>query len=120
MLDQEMIEESIKLFNSKKCDSLLSVSKKNLKIGDIKDNYFLPRYRYGQQSRLTNPTYFENGLIYISKSKVLDEFKSLSGKKTIPFLTYPPFDEVDLDEESDFLIGESIFSIVKKDLNYIK
>ena len=67
-----LIEDAIKLFKSNDCDSLLSISEK-LKIGDLNGNLFKPRYKFGKQSRLLSPTFYENGLLYITSLQTLEK-----------------------------------------------
>lgn len=113
-----LIEDAIKLFRSNDCDSLLSISEKKLKIGDLNGNLFKPRYKFGKQSRLLSPTFYENGLLYITSLQTLEKKKSLAGEKIFAYKTPFPFDEVDLDTAEDFIYGESLLDHIKDELNF--
>lgn len=111
------IEDALLCFMTKDCDSLISVSQRPLKTGYIRDGYFYPSYKFGQQSRLTSALTYENGLLYITKSTLVDDGVFL-GEQVYAYLTPRPFDEVDIDDADDFLIGESIAQIVRPRLGY--
>lgn len=111
------IEEAILCFMSKDCDSLISVSQRPLKTGHIHDGYFYPSYEFGQQSRLMSALTYENGLLYITKSTLVGGGTFL-GDQVYAYLTPRPFDEVDIDDADDFLVGEAIAQIVRSRLGY--
>ena len=113
-----MCKSAIKLFKSNDCDSLLSISEKKLKIGDLNGNLFKPRYKFGKQSRLLSPTFYENGLLYITSLQILEKKKSLAGEKIFAYKTPFPLDEVDLDTEEDFIYGELLLDHIKEELNF--
>lgn len=112
-----LIEQAVAAFRSHPCDSLVSVSQRPLKTGSIEDGYFRPAYAFGQQSRLTDPVTYENGLLYISAASCLDA-GSLCGERILAFVTPRPFDEVDIDERIDLTVGESIAASVLDQLGY--
>jgi len=112
-----MIEDAVMRFTSSPCDSLVSVSVRTLKTGRIVAGYYEPSYEFGQQSRLTEPVAFENGLLYITHVATLDG-GSLAGKRILAFETARPFDEVDIDEPADIRLGECILAAVRDRLDY--
>lgn len=112
-----MIEDAVARFASSPCDSLVSVSLRPLKTGRIVAGYYEPAYAFGQPSRLTAPIAFENGLLYVTHVTTLDR-GSLSGKRILAFETARPFDEVDIDEPADIMLGECILAAVKDRLGY--
>ena len=114
----EMVERAIARFTSDPCDSLVAVSGRSLKTGRVSDGVFVPNYAPDTESRRTAPTYFENGLLYLTRSDVLLEQGSLYGKKILAFETESPFDEVDIDVAADLLIGEAVLSAVRDRLGY--
>ena len=113
----EMIEEAITRFRSVPCDSLVSVSQRPLKTGRIENGYYVPSYKFGQQSRLTEPTTYENGLLYITSSQCL-RAGSLCGKRILAYIIEPPYDAVDIDEPEDLSVGECIAKSVFGTLGY--
>ena len=112
-----MIEDAVARFVSSPCDSLVSVSVRALKTGRIRAGYFEPAYDFGQQSRLTEPVAFENGLLYITRVATLDD-GSLCGQRILAFETARPFDEVDIDEPADIHVGEAMLLAVRKTIEY--
>lgn len=112
----KIIEDAIKHFINNKCDSLISITKRRLKIGEIRNKYFYKKYESEQQSRLTDPTYYENGLIYISLLKTLEKFGCLYGKNILPYETNLPYHDIDLDDDEDFVYGEILFDEFKTKL----
>ena len=105
-------------FKSEPCDSLISVSRRQLKLGAIENGLFVRNYAPLMQSRTTTPIYYENGLLYFTKARTLLESHSVYGERTLAFETERPFDEVDIDEPVDLLIGEAILQAVCPRLGY--
>lgn len=113
-----MIEEAVARFRAVPCDSLVSVSQRPLKTGDISDGYFRPSYVFCQPSQHTPPLTYENGVLYITRRDTLLEAGSLCGERILAFVTERPFDDVDIDEEADLMVGEAIFRSVADRLGY--
>jgi N-acylneuraminate cytidylyltransferase len=114
----DMIARAIARFRSEACDGLVAVSRRNLKLGQVADGAFLPAYPPDTPSRDMPPSYYENGLLYITKVDVLMERHSLIGDRVLAFETERPFDEVDIDEPVDLVIGEAILRAVRDRLGY--
>lgn len=114
----EMIEEAVANFRAVTCDSLVAVSQRPLKTGDVVDGYFRPSYSFCQPSQHTAPLTYENGILYISRRDTLLETRSLCGERILAFVTERPFDDVDIDEEQDLVIGEAVFQAVADRLGY--
>ena len=112
-----MIEQAIDEFRSTPCDSLVSVSQRALKVGSIHDGYYIPNYTFGQQSRLTSPLTYENGLLYITRAGCIED-GSLCGERIRAFLSPRPYDEIDIDDAIDLKIGEAIAMQLLKQLGY--
>lgn len=112
-----MIEDAVARFASSPCDSLVSVSLRRLKTGRIVAGYYEPSYPFGQQSRLTPPIAFENGLLYVTHVTTLDR-GSLCGERILAFETARPFDEVDIDKPADIVLAEYILASVRDRLDY--
>jgi len=112
-----MIEDALARFASSPCDSLVSVSLRRLKTGRVVAGYYEPSYPFGQQSRLTAPIAFENGLLYVTHVTTLDR-GSLCGERILAFETARPFDEVDIDKPADIMLAEYILASVRDRLEY--
>lgn len=113
-----LIERAIAKFRESTCDSLVSVSQRPLKTGQMNDEFYVPSYPFGQQSRLTQPITFENGLIYITAFDTLRNKRSLCGERIIGFITEKPFDEVDIDDVTDLNVGQHVARAVLQCFDY--
>lgn len=113
-----MVERAIARFMSEPCDSMISVSRRQFKLGAVENGVFVPNYAPITQSRTAAPIYYENGLLYFTKVRTLLESHSVYGERTLAFETERPFDEVDIDEPVDLLVGEAILRAVSSRLGY--
>ena len=112
-----MVEAAIRRFLREPCDSLITISRRRLKLGRVTQGQFVPSYAFGTQSRLMPDACYENGLLYLTKPDVLRR-GSLTGDTVLGFETERPFDDVDIDEPIDLLIGEAILHAVRGQLEY--
>ena len=61
-----LLKKAYNTFMKSGCDSLITVSKTDKKLGKIIDDKYVPyTYKMGQRSQDIEPLYFENGLLYI-------------------------------------------------------
>ena len=103
---QNLLIDCYKKFLELKTDSLFTVSLNQQKFGKITNNKFIPfNYKIGQRSQDLEPLYYENGLLYISKSKLILEDKILSDV-AFPYLVNHIFATVDIDTQDDFDYAE--------------
>lgn len=101
-----LLKEAIKIFEQENCESLMTVSRNVHKLGIIKDNVFEPyNYTMGQRSQDLEPLYYENGLLYIFKTELVQEGRLL-GDNNYPLIVNHPFAEIDIDTEADFKKAE--------------
>jgi CMP-N-acetylneuraminic acid synthetase len=112
-----IIEDAVAKFRARECDSLVAVSRRALKTGRIENGFFHPEYSFGQQTRMTEPRVYENGLLYITSAACL-EVGSMCGSRILAYLTEAPFDVVDIDEPVDFVVGAAIAAAVADQLGY--
>jgi N-acylneuraminate cytidylyltransferase len=96
-----LLVEAFEIFQKEKVDSLFTVTRDFKKLGKIVNNRFLPfNYEIGQRSQDLEPLFFENGLLYISKSKlILDD--TLISENAYPFQVNHPFASIDIDTKED-------------------
>lgn len=95
-------------------DSAMTVSRNHQKFGKIIDGNFEPfNYTFGQRSQDLEPLYFENGLLYIIKAKLILEEKML-GAKNLPFIVNHPFSKVDIDTKEDLAYAEYVLKNYKE------
>lgn len=105
---KELLRTAYKEFLENNCDSLMTVSLNDKKFGKIKDGKFEPfTYKMGQRSQDLEPLYFENGLLYISKTDLILNDKIL-GNNNFPFIVEHPFTTVDIDTLEDLKYAEFI------------
>lgn len=101
-----LLKEAIAVFEREDCDSLMTVSRTEHKLGTISNHRFIPyNYEMGQRSQDLEPLYYENGLLYIFKTALLNQGKLL-GEKNYPLIVDHPFAEIDIDTEADFKKAE--------------
>jgi hypothetical protein len=62
--------------------------------------------------------FYENGLLYLTKRSTLIGERSLYGSRVLAQVSPRPFDEVDIDEPIDMIIGEAVLGAVRDQLEY--
>ncbi|MEC4004405.1 acylneuraminate cytidylyltransferase family protein [Flavobacterium sp. SUN052] len=99
---KNLMQDAFKVYLEKECNSLFTVSRNHQKFGTILKDKFIPfNYKIGQRSQDLNPLYFENGLLYITKAKlVLNEI--IISEDAYPYLVNHIFATVDIDTQEDF------------------
>jgi len=103
-----LLKKAYNTFMKSGCDSLITVSKTDKKLGKIIDDKYVPyTYKMGQRSQDIEPLYFENGLLYIILSSLVLENKILGNNNT-PLVVDHPYASVDIDIEEDFNFAEYI------------
>ena len=118
---KELIEDGLDLFEKEydALDSVVSVSINKHKLGEIDNDYFVPTlYKREQRSQDIKKYYYENGMLYISKTSVILEQGSIFGDRVKPLITNSLFSSIDIDTLDDFQLGELIFEKYKKTFNY--
>ena len=96
--------------------SLATFSKLNKKYGQIQNDYFKPKnYLPGQRMQDLESCYFENGLIYITKTENLLLGKVIS-EDVFPFILDGIESSVDIDEPDDLLYAEYVYKKISNEL----
>jgi N-acylneuraminate cytidylyltransferase len=104
----DLLSSAYKSYLEHNVESLITVSLLKEKFGEIVGNSFQPgNYAMGQRSQDLKPLYKENGLLYITKSQAILKGEILTSNN-YAFVTNSPFDNVDIDTESDFMIAETL------------
>lgn len=110
-----LIESCLELFEKETLDSLFSVSENHHKLGEIIENQFYPyNYTFGQRSQDMKKLYYENGLIYITKARLLLK-EIIFDNNSYPYQIDKNFPIVDIDyledfEYADFLLRSKLYS----------
>jgi CMP-N-acetylneuraminic acid synthetase len=110
---EKLIVDCIDVFEINNRGSLASFSKLNKKYGQIQDDDFKPKnYQPGQRMQDINPDYFENGLIYITKTENLLKGEVIT-KDVFPFIYNGIESSVDIDEVDDLTFAEYVYKKLK-------
>jgi CMP-N-acetylneuraminic acid synthetase len=108
-----LIVNCIEIFEKSNRGSLASFSKLNRKYGKIKDEHFYPEnYVAGQRMQDIMPDYFENGLIYLTKTENLLKGEIVTND-VFPFVYNGIESFVDIDEIDDLVFAEYIYNKLK-------
>jgi CMP-N-acetylneuraminic acid synthetase len=108
--EANLLKEAFEVYQKGNYDSLFTVSQNHHKLGKIINGKFLPfNYEIGQRSQDLEPLYFENGLLYISKAKIILENKVIS-ENAFPYEVNSIFANVDIDTQEDFNYAEYLIN----------
>lgn len=112
---KDLLTDAFQVFKANECESLFTVSRNHQKFGTIKENRFNPfNYKIGQRSQDLEPLYFENGLLYITKSKHILNNEIVTSN-AFPLIVNHPFASVDIDTQEDFDLAEFMIQKYKND-----
>lgn len=103
-----LLNKAYNEFIGSNSDSLMSVSRNFDKFGKIIKNKFVPfNYEMGQRSQDLDPLYYENGLIYIIKTTLIQN-DIILGDNNIPFIVDHVYAKVDIDTDEDLNFAQYI------------
>ena len=113
---QNLLKEVFQVYQKGNYDSLFTVSRNHQKLGKIIENKFQPfNYSIGQRSQDLEPLFFENGLLYITKTSLIltldsarDDSKIIS-ENAFPFEVNHVFANVDIDTPEDLEYAEYLY-----------
>ena len=107
---ENLLKEAFEMYQSKKCNSLFTVTQNHHKFGTINNEQFYPsNYSVGQRSQDLEPLYFENGLLYITKAKSIRENKIIT-EDAYPYIVNHIFAQIDIDTKDDFDYAEYLIN----------
>ncbi|MFC0776718.1 cytidylyltransferase domain-containing protein [Flavobacterium sp. HJSW_4] len=111
---ENLLKDAFDLYVKENHDSLFTVSRNHQKFGKINEGKFEPfNYEIGQRSQDLEPLFFENGLLYITKSeKILNDI--IISKDALPFEINHTFASVDIDTQEDFDYAQYLYKNQKK------
>ena len=105
----DLLKKSFHEYQNGNYNSLFTVSRNHQKLGKITENKFQPfNYTIGQRSQDLEPLFFENGLLYISKSSLILRNIIIS-ENAFPFEVNHIFANVDIDIQEDLDYAEYLF-----------
>ena len=106
---ENLLKDAFRAYERERYDSLFTVTGNDKKFGKIVDNKFIPfTYKIGQRSQDLEPLFFENGLLYITKAKLIFEDIIIS-KDALPYEVSHTFANVDIDTHEDFDYAAFLF-----------
>lgn len=106
---QNLLKEAFDIYQNEKYNSLFTVSTNHQKLGKIVNQKFIPfNYEIGQRSQDLDPLFFENGLLYITKTKLIME-NIIIEENAFPFKIDSIFAGVDIDTQKDFDYAEYLY-----------
>ncbi len=112
---EHLLKDCFKKFQNTNCDSLFTVSPNLHKLGKIVGEKFQPfNYEIGQRSQDLEPLYFENGLLYISKSSSIKQGKIIT-EDAFPYVVNHLFAKVDIDTQEDFDFAQLLYQFSKNE-----
>ena len=121
---QNLLKDTFEIFQNGNYDSLFTVSRNHQKLGKIESNKFIPfNYEIGQRSQDLEPLYYENGLLYISKAKLIlpldcaRDVSKIISESAFPYQVDHLFATVDIDTQEDLDYAEYVlgkFSVKEK------
>lgn len=104
-----LLKEAFLKYTEGSYDSLFTVTRNHQKFGKIIADKFVPfNYEIGQRSQDLEPLFFENGLLYISKAKLILE-NTIISENAFPLVVDHSFANVDIDTKEDFEYAEYLF-----------
>ncbi len=110
---EKLIFDCIDVFEINNRGSLASFSKLNKKYGQINGDYFDPKnYKPGQRMQDIDLDYFENGLIYITKTENIFKGEVIT-EDVFPFIYNGIESSVDIDEVDDLTFAEYVYKKLK-------
>jgi N-acylneuraminate cytidylyltransferase len=104
-----LVDTALTLFGQHAVDSVISVTESGQKFGLIEEGRFIPRYPVGIRSQDLAPTYFENGLVYVSRACLVFEPGNLFGRRVLPLVVDRIYAMGDIDTALDFDVAEFLF-----------
>ncbi|MGJ8684499.1 MAG: cytidylyltransferase domain-containing protein [Nonlabens sp.] len=98
----QLLDDSLELFNNSNASSFFTVSTLHDKLGTITDDNFKPaNYKFGERSQDLNPLYYENGLLYITKSESILKGEIMTEDNIVQVIDHLVA-QVDIDTLVDF------------------
>lgn len=105
---KNLLKKALEKLNEGEYDSLMTVTQNHHKLGKLDNGKFKPyNYKLGQRSQDLEPLYYENGLLYITKTSLILEDKIL-GDHNYSYILDHIYSTVDIDDINDFNYAEII------------
>ena len=109
-----LLKDCFEIYQDLNCDSLFTVTQNHQKLGKIINNKYVAfNYEIGQRSQDLEPLYYENGLLYISKTKAILEGNIIS-KNAFPYIENHIFATIDIDTNEDLEYAKYVLNLKVK------
>lgn len=107
---KNLLAEAIEVFKEMNLESLFTVSRNYEKLGKIENNKFTPfNYKIGQRSQDLEPLYYENGLLYITRTSLIKN-DIIFNDTSHPYVVNHKYAEVDIDTYNDLKHAEFVLN----------
>jgi len=111
MRPANLLQEALPIFEASGRDSLVTFSGLNRKFGKIANDHFYPEnYKPGQRMQDLEKLFYENGLLYITKSSAILRGEIITAD-CWPMLVDTIHAKVDIDEMEDLIMAECLMKL---------
>lgn len=115
----DLCRKAMHEYTTTNCDSVISVGMNKHKFGAIQDGFYSPlNYSFGSRSQDLKQLYFESGLIYLTKPSIIRK-EDVFGSFIKPIINTEPYSIIDIDDESDFKLGELMLEMYRNEFIYL-
>ncbi len=104
-----MIEDALRTFEAAQADSVITVTRSHHKLGRVVSGLFVPAYVPGTRSQDLEPSFYENGLVYVTRGEVVRDRGDVFGERIAPLETDALYAMGDIDTLLDAQITELLF-----------
>jgi len=109
--NHDLINNALQLFEESRSNSLVTFSVLEKKVGSLQEGRFLPlNYTFGQRSQNIQSYYYENGLLYITKSASIRKGEIVTSD-AVPLVRESIYETIDIDYLHDFIYAESLMKL---------
>lgn len=106
----DLLKKAYKKFLEEGEKSLFSVSRIDLKLGQVIKGKYVPfNYKFGERSQDMEELYYENGLLYIAKSELVMKENCLISEENSVYEIDHAYAKVDVDSIEDFDYAKFIY-----------
>lgn len=106
---ESLVDEALARFATLPADSVVSVTRHTHKTGVLRDGFFIPAYEPGTRSQDLPESYYENGLVYVTRPATVRRHQSVFGERIVPVVTDPLYAMGDIDTPLDLSVAEFLF-----------
>jgi CMP-N-acetylneuraminic acid synthetase len=94
---------------AERVDSVMTVTRNHHKLGHIRSGLFVPQYVPGTRTQDLEPSYYENGLVYVTRAAVVRDRGDVFGERIATLETDALYALGDIDTLVDAQLAEFLF-----------